>query len=72
VIYLLQMSCGDYYCDGQHPAGAYSTRERAEAAFEDALKVQPDWALKYPDCDSRAYEGGSIEEIEVDAPPVER
>jgi hypothetical protein len=65
VIYLLQMSCGDYYCDGQHPAGAYSTRERAELALAAAVELQTEW-------DSQLYQSGWIVEIEVDAPPVER
>lgn len=66
MIYLLQMDCGDYYCDGQHPAGAYSSRDKAEAALEGA-KDLPD-----PTHGLAMFTGGHIIEIDVDAPPKDR
>lgn len=60
-VYLLQMDCGDYYCDGEHPAGVFSSRERAEAALVEALALTPE------DHDYRLYEAGTVREMELDA-----
>lgn len=70
-VYLLQMYCGDYYCDEQHPAGVYSTEEKAEVAARAALEIRPEWD-KDETSPNRAYVSGVILALEVDAPPEAR
>lgn len=52
IVYLALGSCGDYYCDEEHPLGIYSTEEAARArhaayqqakqwTFQDAGGVAP-------------------------------
>lgn len=41
IVYLALGSCGDYYCDEEHPLGIYSTDELARArhaAYQKAVK----------------------------------
>lgn len=69
MIYLVIMACSDYYCDGQHPVGAYTTKEAADEALTLANRLprfRRGGAAQYI-----AYEcGGKIVTIPFDEPPA--
>ena len=66
-VFLILMDCGDYYCEGQHTAGVYTTRPLAEAALEKALTL-----TRTSSPGGKAYQryfDGQIDEMALDAEP---
>lgn len=45
ILYVITYDDGDYYCEGNHCWGIYSTREKAQARIE-ILKKLPDDAME--------------------------
>lgn len=49
-VWIVQYDCGDYYCENEHLAGVYSSRERAERGVQDHKVKDPDligWHKQY-------------------------
>jgi hypothetical protein len=47
ILYEVSYDDGDYYCEGEHTYGIYSTRELAEQALERAKQKHSAWPNDY-------------------------
>lgn len=66
-LWLVLGDCGDYYCEGQHPIGVYSTEELANQAVEKAKKQK----IRYHKGNlCTRYESAYTKEVRVDKMPV--
>jgi len=64
--------CGDYYCEGVHPIGIYTTHMKAEEAAEAARRAQHAYRNhKEPRKRFQDWDGVTVETIGLDVMPVE-
>lgn len=64
MVWVLQYDCGDFYCDGDHVLGVFSSLEKAEdakAVHESSRKPGQWW--------EHSIAAWNLDTLEVDTPP---